>query len=66
MLRIFRRRVCLSLPPATVVRESWISMPAMDRDFCLQVPANSAMYQESPSAQAFQVRQLFVGAHVLG
>ena len=41
-------------------------MPAMDRNFCLQVPANSPMYQESPSAQAFQCSNLFVGAHVLG
>ena len=32
-------------------------MPAIDRDFCLQVPANSPMYQESPSGQAFQVQQ---------
>ena len=32
-------------------------MPAMDRDFCLQVPANSPMCQESPSGQAFQVQQ---------
>ena len=32
-------------------------MPAMDCDFCLQVPANSRMYQESPSGQAFQVQQ---------
>ena len=33
-------------------------MPAMDRDFCLQVAANSPMCQESPSRQAFQVQQL--------
>ena len=36
-------------------------MPAMDRDFCLQVPANSPMCEESPSGQAFQVQQSLCG-----
>ena len=40
-------------------------MPAMDRDFCLQVPANSPMYQESPSGQAFQVQQPLCGSACL-
>ena len=40
-------------------------MPAMDRNFCLQVPANGPMYQESPSGQAFQVQQALSGAACL-
>ena len=40
-------------------------MPAMDRDFCLQVPANSPKDQESPSGQAFQVQQLLCGSACL-
>ena len=40
-------------------------MPAMDRDFCLQVPANSPMFQESPSGQAFQVQQPLYGSAYL-
>ena len=37
-------------------------MPAMDRNFCLQVPAKSPIYQESPSGQAFQVQQPLCGS----
>ena len=40
-------------------------MPAMDRDVCLQVPANSPMYQESPSGQPFQVQQPLCGSACL-
>ena len=36
-------------------------MPAMDRNFCLQTHANSPVYQESPSEQAFQVQQPLCG-----
>ena len=36
-------------------------MLAMDRNFCLQTHANSPMYQESPSGQAFQVQQPLCG-----
>ena len=37
-------------------------MPAMDRDFCLQVPTNSPMYHKSPSGLAFQVQQPLCGS----
>ena len=40
-------------------------MPPMGRDFCLQVPANSPMYQDSPSGQAFQVQQPLCGSACL-
>ena len=40
-------------------------MPAMDRDFCLQVSANNPMHQESPSGQAFQVKQPLCGSACL-
>ena len=40
-------------------------MPAMDRDFCLRVPANSSMYHELPSGQAFQVQQRLCGSACL-
>ena len=40
-------------------------MPAMDRDFCLRVPAKSLMYQESPSGQAFQVQPPLCGSACL-
>ena len=40
-------------------------MPAMDRDFCLQVPANSPTYQESSSGQALQVQQPLCGSACL-
>ena len=40
-------------------------MLAMDRDFYLQVPANSPMYQESPSGQAFQVQKPLCGSACL-
>ena len=40
-------------------------MLAMDLDFCLQVPATSPMYQESPSGKAFQVQQPLCGSACL-
>ena len=40
-------------------------MPAMDRDFCLQVATNSPKYQESPSGKAFQVQQPLCGSACL-
>ena len=40
-------------------------MPAMERNLCLQVRANSPMYQESPSGQAFQVQQPLCGSACL-